>query len=68
MEKVDGVGGVFFRAKDPAGLAKWYAENLGVDPVPGDYDTAPWQTAAGATVFAPFDHDTDYLARRHANG
>ena len=61
MQKVDGIGGVFFRAKDPAALAKWYAENLGVDPVPSDYETAPWQAKGGTTVFAPFQHDTDYF-------
>lgn len=32
--KVAGLGGVFFRAKDPKALAAWYRENLGipVDP------------------------------------
>lgn len=61
MEKVLGIGGVFFRSDDPSGLAKWYADNLGVDPVPGDYDTQPWRQDAGPTVFAPFPGDTDYF-------
>jgi predicted enzyme related to lactoylglutathione lyase len=32
--KVAGLGGIFFRAKDPKALAAWYRENLGipVDP------------------------------------
>ncbi len=59
MQKVTGVGGFFFRAKDPAGLAKWYADNLGVDPVPSDYDSPAWETEAGTTVFAPFAMDTE---------
>ena len=25
MEHVDGIGGFFFRAKDPKAIAKWYA-------------------------------------------
>ena len=25
-----GIGGVFFRAKDPTALGAWYAEHLGV--------------------------------------
>jgi len=32
MEKVDGIGGVFFRAKDPAALARWYETHLGINP------------------------------------
>ena len=64
MEKVDGVGGVFFRAKEPETLAKWYEDNLGVTQVPSDYDTPPWRTSAGTTVFAPFDQDTDYFGDR----
>ena len=29
MERVTGIGGVFFRAKDPEGLAAWYEKNAG---------------------------------------
>ena len=61
MEKVQGIGGVFFRAKDPGALAAWYHENLGVSPVPTDMETPPWVTEAGVTVFAPFPADTDYF-------
>lgn len=61
MEKVDGIGGFFFRAKAPKELANWYQENLGVSIVPGDYDTQPWRTDAGTTVFAPFSEDTTYF-------
>lgn len=63
MQKVNGIGGVFFRAKDPEGLAKWYLDNLGIDVVPSDYDTKAWQQEAGTTVFAPFDHDTEYFGK-----
>ncbi len=63
MERVEGIGGVFFRAKDPAALARWYHEALGVDPVPSDYDTMPWTTQAGITVFAPFAQDTTYFGK-----
>ncbi len=67
MERVDGIGGFFFRAKDPTSLANWYEENLGVSLVPGSYDAKPWQTAAGPTVFAPFEETTTYFGdeRRH---
>ena len=61
METVSGIGGVFFRAEDPAALAKWYAEHLGVLEVPTDYDKPVWVQAAGPTVFAPFPSDTDHF-------
>ncbi len=64
MEKVQGFGGFFFRSKDPEGLAAWYAQHLGVDKVPSDYETKPWHQAAGPTVFAPFAEDTDYFGDR----
>jgi glyoxylase I family protein len=64
MEKVLGIGGLFFRSSDPERLAQWYADNLGIDIVPQDYITPPWQQAAGSTVFAPFPDDTDYFGDR----
>lgn len=64
MEKVNGIGGFFFRAEDPERLAAWYREHLGIDPVPGDYDTSPWRQEAGVTVFAPFEKVTDYFGNR----
>ena len=35
MERVTGIGGAFFRARDPQALAAWYEEQLGV-PRRGD--------------------------------
>ena len=42
---VCGVGGIFFRSKDPARLAKWYEQALGLK-------TEAWGTTHG-TSFAP---------------
>src|SRR5262245_1375107 len=61
MERVTGIGGFFFRAKDPKALAKWYADNLGVTMTPQDYNGVPWRQEAGTTVFAPFKQDTTYF-------
>jgi predicted enzyme related to lactoylglutathione lyase len=61
MERVTGIGGFFFRAKDPKALAKWYEENLGVSQVPTDYGATAWRQEAGTTVFAPFKWDTTYF-------
>ena len=61
MERVTGIGGVFFRAKDPEGLGSWYDRHLGILPSPGDFESPCWQQGAGPTVFAPFPSDTEYL-------
>ena len=63
MERVTGIGGLFFRAKDPEALAQWYQEHLGIDPVPEDYGQKCWEQEAGPTVFAPFAQDSDYFGR-----
>ena len=31
MQRVTGIGGVFFKAKDPEALAEWYRKHLGID-------------------------------------
>ena len=63
MEKVTGIGGLFFRARDPKTLARWYRDHLGVTPVPDNYEELPWRQEAGPTAFAPFPRDTDYFGR-----
>ena len=63
MEKVTGIGGFFFRSKDPATLAKWYADNLGVDLVPKDFKTLPWKQEEGFTVFAPFPENSEMIPK-----
>jgi glyoxylase I family protein len=63
MERVDGIGGFFFKAKAPKELAQWYSDHLGVTLTPTDYGTEPWRQAAGPTVFAPFPADTKYFGR-----
>ena len=57
-ERVLGIGGFFFRARDPEGLARWYEANLGIAPSPTSYDAQPWRTEAGVTIFAPFPETT----------
>jgi predicted enzyme related to lactoylglutathione lyase len=62
-----GIGGLFFRARDPDALAAWYREHLGVGggcAAPGAADPPNewvWQATGGPTVFQPFAADTDYL-------
>lgn len=62
-ETVLGIGGLFFRAKDPRVLAQWYLEHFDINVVPDNYDDPPWSQEAGPTVFAPFSQDTGYFGR-----
>jgi predicted enzyme related to lactoylglutathione lyase len=61
MEKVTGIGGLFFRARDPEALAQWYRDRLGISLVPCSYEEQPWRQEAGPTAFAPFPESTDYF-------
>src|ERR1700722_475947 len=61
MEKVTGIGGLFFRAHDPKALAHWYQQNLGVSPVPTGAGESPWRQEAGDTAFSPFPETSGYF-------
>lgn len=54
MEKVAGIGGLFFRAHDPKALGHCYEERLGIAITPTSDGAAVWQQEAGLTVFTPF--------------
>ena len=54
---VTGIGGLFFRAKDPKALGEWYLTHLGVGAPEGVWI---WNQQAGPTVFQPFKADSDY--------
>ncbi|MBY0349917.1 VOC family protein [Tabrizicola sp.] len=58
MTKVTGIGGIFFRAQDPAALNDWYRVHLGITQP----EVAVWMQEAGPTVFSPFRADSDYFA------
>lgn len=64
--RVEGIGGLFLRASDPAALAAWYRDHLGIvatEAGKSDPDGRwVWQQAAGDTVFAAFPADSDYFA------
>jgi glyoxylase I family protein len=61
MEKVTGIGGFFFRAKDPKALALWYQQHLGILTIPTSDGETSWQQEAGATAFAPFPETSKYF-------
>lgn len=60
-----GMGGYFFRAKDPGAMKAWYKEHLGVGGGMGTDEHGQsnewvWFTQGGPMVFSPFKADTDY--------
>jgi predicted enzyme related to lactoylglutathione lyase len=61
MEKVTGIGGFFFRAKDPKALAAWYQQHLGISLLPSSEGDRAWEQEAGPTAFAPFPETTKYF-------
>lgn len=61
MEKVTGIGGLFFRAHDPAALGRWYQQHLGIAVTPTSDEEQPWRQEAGPTAFAPFPETTKYF-------
>ena len=62
---VVGMGGYFFRAKEPEKLKAWYRERLGIGggigtDAHGRSNPYCWYHEGGPMVFAPFRHDTDH--------
>ena len=61
-----GMGGYFFRSKDPQALKAWYRDHLGVGGGMGTDDKGQsnewvWFTEGGPMVFEPFKQDSDYF-------
>ena len=65
MEKVTGIGGLFFRAHDPTALGRWYQQHLGISLTPSSYEESVWQQEAGPTVFTPFAETSNYFGDAH---
>ena len=61
IEKVTGIGGFFFRSKDPKALALWYQQYWGIPTTPTAEGETGWQQEAGATAFTPFKETTGYF-------
>ena len=65
-DKVNGIGGVFFKAANPKALCKWYDEHLGTNFGENDYTTFYWRQRhnkehLGTLTFSAFREDTDYF-------
>jgi len=65
MKKVTGIGGIFFKCKDPNKMNEWYKTHLGFNTT--KYGTTfRWRedtdsTKKGATQWAPFAETTKYF-------
>jgi predicted enzyme related to lactoylglutathione lyase len=65
MKRVTGIGGIFFKAKDPKALGAWYREHLGLDV--GDWGGAIFKwggegSEPGMTIWSTFAQDSDKMA------
>ena len=65
MKRVTGIGGIFFKCKDPKAINEWYKTHLGFDTSP--YGTSfEWRqiddsTKKGLTQWNPFAENTKYF-------
>lgn len=60
MKRATGIGGIFFKAKDPKTLAAWYEKHLGISFEGNVYTSFVWDKIGGTTVLSLFAEDTDY--------
>ena len=65
MKKVTGIGGIFFKCKDPNKIKEWYKTNLGINT--NEYGASfEWResddsTKKGLTQWTPFKETTKYF-------
>lgn len=65
LKKVTGIGGIFFKCKDPKKMREWYKTNLGLNT--NEYGAVfEWRQGAdttkkGFTQWSPFNEKTKYF-------
>ena len=65
MKRVTGIGGIFFKCKDPKKIKEWYKTHLGLNT--NEYGaTFEWKdaddsTKKGSTTWSPFAESTKYF-------
>lgn len=66
IKKATGIGGIFFKCKDPKNMRAWYQKHLGLNT--NDYGAVfEWRQGAdtskkGFTQWSPFNEKTTYFA------
>jgi predicted enzyme related to lactoylglutathione lyase len=65
MKKATGIGGIFFKCKDPNKMRDWYKTHLGFDTTPYganfEWRDAADSTKKGSTAWSPFAETTKYF-------
>lgn len=65
MEKVTGIGGIFFKCKEPQKVSEWYKNHLGLNTtqygVSFEWTDASDPTKKGSTQWSPFEASTKYF-------
>jgi predicted enzyme related to lactoylglutathione lyase len=65
MNRVTGIGGIFFKAKDPKALGEWYRKHLGMNVEDWGGLAFRWSEdpagSKGTTIWSPFSQDTTYF-------
>lgn len=67
MKRVTGIGGIFFKAKDPAALREWYRVHLGIPVEEWGGAIFTWANpdnpgGIGSTVWSVFEHSSECFA------
>lgn len=67
MKRVTGIGGIFFKAKDPAALREWYRQHLGIDVTEWGGAAFDWVTpdnpkGTGTTAWSVFEESSKHFA------
>ena len=65
MKRVTGIGGIFFKSKDPRALGEWYRRHLGMNVEGRGGGAFSWSEdpsgGKGTTVWSPFNQETNYF-------
>lgn len=66
MKKVIGIGGIFFKSKDPKALSEWYEKHLGIKNEGWGaqfyFEQLNHEVKNGYQLWSPFKSDTNYFS------
>lgn len=64
MQRVTGIGGIFFKSRNPQALGAWYRDHLGLDVTDWGGVVFQWggpDSSPGVTIWSPFAADTNKM-------
>ncbi|NKI93667.1 VOC family protein [Rhizobacter sp. SG703] len=67
MKRVTGIGGIFFKSRDPKALGEWYRKHLGLEVEEWGGAMFRWvtdenPTGTGTTMWTPFNEEASHFA------